>query len=164
MPEAWLRGGCERTVQVPTWGGAPLLSSGHVLLSQVAWLHGLMDFVFPYLIQFLRQYSTSVDLLMADRKVRGSQDHHCRRCLSHCGMGLLVICCPSAGWLGLSSPEHVLQEMLEARKAADEANKANAAQNNAHLGLAPLMLTQGPGHPAGPPGIAAAVLPDLQAQ
>lgn len=29
-----------------------------------------MDFVFPYLIQFLRQYSTNVDLLMADRKVR----------------------------------------------------------------------------------------------
>ena len=41
--------------------------------------------------------------------------------------------------------------MLEARKQADEANKANAAQNNAHLGLAPLMLTQGPGH-GGPPG------------
>lgn len=38
--------------------------------AQVAWLHGLMDFVFPYLIQFLRQYSTNVDLLMADRKVR----------------------------------------------------------------------------------------------
>jgi hypothetical protein len=46
----------------------------------------------------------------------------------------------------------VLQEMLEARKAADEANKANAAQNNAHLGLAPLMLTQGPGHSGGPAG------------
>ena len=58
-------------------------------------------------------------------------------------------------------PVHVLicalclvpQEMLEARKAADEANKANAAQNNAHLGLAPLMLTQGPGHPGGPAGM-----------
>ena len=35
---------------------------------QVAWLHGLMDFVFPYLVQFLRQYSQSVDTLMADRK------------------------------------------------------------------------------------------------
>jgi hypothetical protein len=46
-----------------------------------------------------------------------------------------------------------LQEMLEARKASDEANKANAAQNNAHLGLAPLMLTQGPGHPGGPAGV-----------
>jgi clathrin heavy chain len=76
---------------------------------EVAWLHGLMDFVFPYLIQFLRQYSTNVDLLMADRK-----------------------------------------DMLEARKKADEANEANAAQNNAHLGLAPLMLTQGPGQ-GGPP-------------
>ena len=43
--------------------------------------------------------------------------------------------------------------MLEARKASDEASKANAAQNNAHLGLAPLMLTQGPGHPGGPPGV-----------
>ena len=41
------------------------------------------------------------------------------------------------------------QEMLEARKESEEANAANAAQNNAHLGLAPLMLTQGPG---GPPG------------
>lgn len=35
---------------------------------QVAWLHGLMDFVFPYLVQFLKQYSTSVDTLMAERK------------------------------------------------------------------------------------------------
>lgn len=41
--------------------------------------------------------------------------------------------------------------MLEARKKADAANEANAAQNNAHLGLAPLMLTQGPGQ-GGPPG------------
>mmetsp|Transcript_17485 Transcript_17485/g.52457 ORF Transcript_17485/g.52457 Transcript_17485/m.52457 type:complete len:1706 (-) Transcript_17485:516-5633(-) len=83
---------------------------------EVAWLHGLMDFVFPYLVQFLKQYSTSVDTLMAERK-----------------------------------------EMLAARKKEDDANAANAAQNNAHLGLAPLMLTQGPAGPDGgygppPPG------------
>lgn len=41
--------------------------------------------------------------------------------------------------------------MLEARKKGDAANEANAAQNNAHLGLAPLMLTQGPGQ-GGPSG------------
>ena len=35
---------------------------------QVAWLHGLMDFVFPYLVQFLKEYTGKVDLLMEDRR------------------------------------------------------------------------------------------------
>ena len=30
--------------------------------AQVAWLSGLMDFVFPYLVQFLREYTGKVGL------------------------------------------------------------------------------------------------------
>lgn len=37
--------------------------------------------------------------------------------------------------------------MLEARKKEHDEGAANAAQENAHLGLAPLMLTQGPTAP-----------------
>ena len=37
---------------------------------QVAWMNGLMDFVFPYLIQFLKEYSGKVDALWTERKER----------------------------------------------------------------------------------------------
>lgn len=37
---------------------------------QVAWMNGLMDFVFPYLIQFLREYTGKVDTLYTERKER----------------------------------------------------------------------------------------------
>lgn len=35
---------------------------------EVAWQNGLMDTVMPYMIQFLKDYSTKVDLLMNDRR------------------------------------------------------------------------------------------------
>lgn len=54
-----------------------------------------MDFVFPYLIQFLRQYSTSVDLLMADRKVCGSHLHSCAAADCCSVMSVCMLCCPS---------------------------------------------------------------------
>jgi clathrin heavy chain len=38
--------------------------------TQVAWMNGLMDFVFPYLIQFLREYTGKVDTLYMERKER----------------------------------------------------------------------------------------------
>jgi clathrin heavy chain len=40
--------------------------------AQVAWMNGLMDFVFPYLIQFLKEYTGKVDLLYTERKERQS--------------------------------------------------------------------------------------------
>ncbi len=64
--------------------------------AQVAWLHGLMDFVFPYLIQFLRQYSTNVDLLMADRKVRCAAACLCLRS-RRCCLSSLALCAGAAG-------------------------------------------------------------------
>lgn len=40
---------------------------------QVAWLSGLMDFVFPYLVQFLREYTGKVGLhLSAGVQLRAS--------------------------------------------------------------------------------------------
>ncbi|EIE26635.1 clathrin heavy chain [Coccomyxa subellipsoidea C-169] len=39
---------------------------------EVAWMNGLMDFVFPYLIQFLKEYTGKVDLLYTERKERQS--------------------------------------------------------------------------------------------
>lgn len=35
-------------------------------------MNGLMDFVFPYLIQFLKEYTGKVDLLYTERKERQS--------------------------------------------------------------------------------------------
>ena len=35
---------------------------------EVAWSNGLVDSVMPFMIQFLRDYSSKVDLLMADRR------------------------------------------------------------------------------------------------
>ena len=37
---------------------------------QVAWMNGLMDFVFPYLIQFLKEYTGKVDNLWKEKKER----------------------------------------------------------------------------------------------
>lgn len=50
-------------------------SSCHVFsegsdIVQVAWMNGLMDFVFPYLIQFLKEYTGKVDALWKERKER----------------------------------------------------------------------------------------------
>ena len=39
-------------------------------LVQVAWMNGLMDFVFPYLIQFLKEYTGKTDALWKDKKER----------------------------------------------------------------------------------------------
>lgn len=35
---------------------------------ELAWMNGLTDFVMPYMIQFLREYTGKVDLLMSERK------------------------------------------------------------------------------------------------
>jgi clathrin heavy chain len=34
---------------------------------ELAWMHGMMDFAVPYLLQFLREYSTKVDDLIKDK-------------------------------------------------------------------------------------------------
>ncbi|KAK9810517.1 hypothetical protein WJX72_012055 [[Myrmecia] bisecta] len=35
---------------------------------EVAWTHGLMDQIMPFIIQFMREYTSKVDLLMTERK------------------------------------------------------------------------------------------------
>lgn len=35
---------------------------------EIAWINGLIDFAFPFLIQFVKEYSGKVDLLMSERK------------------------------------------------------------------------------------------------
>ncbi len=48
-----------------------LRSLSHPLITvQVAWMNGLMDFVFPYLIQFLKEYTGKVDNLWKEKKER----------------------------------------------------------------------------------------------
>lgn len=146
-------------------------------------MHGLMDFVFPYLVQFLKQYSTSVDTLMAERKEVRPPRHrsghrwdrlhlggfmfgcavrrswsacvslkraHSTRMLASNGITAFVFTVCSEGELSVISPLK-LPQMLAARKKEDDTSAANAAQNNAHLGLAPLMLTQGPAGGGAPP-------------
>ena len=46
------------------------LSSERERALQVAWMNGLMDFVFPYLIQFLKEYTGKVDNLWKEKKER----------------------------------------------------------------------------------------------
>ena len=38
------------------------------LALEVAWTHGLVDMAMPFMIQFLREYSSKVDLLINERK------------------------------------------------------------------------------------------------
>jgi clathrin heavy chain len=37
---------------------------------ELAWMHGLMEYSMPYMIQFMREYSGKVDALIADKKDR----------------------------------------------------------------------------------------------
>lgn len=41
---------------------------------EVAWVNGLMDMVMPYLVQFLRDYSGKVDMLMVERAERREKE------------------------------------------------------------------------------------------
>ncbi len=49
-----------------------LLSKVLIPGAQVAWMNGLMDFVFPYLVQFLKEYAGKVDALWAERRERAT--------------------------------------------------------------------------------------------
>jgi len=40
---------------------------------ELAWMHGLLDFAAPYLIQFIRDYAGKVDQLVADKKDRNEE-------------------------------------------------------------------------------------------
>jgi clathrin heavy chain len=40
---------------------------------ELAWMHGLMDYVVPYMIQFMRDYAGKVDALLADKKDRNTE-------------------------------------------------------------------------------------------
>ena len=40
---------------------------------ELAWMHGLMEYSMPYMIQFMREYSGKVDALIADKKDRNQE-------------------------------------------------------------------------------------------
>jgi|TARA_B110000967_G_scaffold205873_1_gene251345 clathrin heavy chain len=40
---------------------------------ELAWMHGLMDYSAPYMIQFMRDYAGKVDALVADKKDRNTE-------------------------------------------------------------------------------------------
>ena len=41
---------------------------------ELAWMHGLIDFAMPYLIQFMRDYAGKVDALVEDKKDRNKKE------------------------------------------------------------------------------------------
>ncbi len=54
----------------------------------MAWTNGLTDMVMPYMIQFLRDYTSKVDMLLHERKE--AQVRKASR-------GAFLLCLPSAG-------------------------------------------------------------------